>query len=113
MTEQRPATALLTPLTSFGVAVVGVLVLFFGQRVLAPFLAGGPGATCTAPDCALGLGLWLILGGFLAVCLAFVIGVVVALVRGAAPGAVRRGLFVGGGCVLAYLLESAVLWVLF
>ncbi|GAB2687018.1 hypothetical protein GCM10027271_57320 [Saccharopolyspora gloriosae] len=113
MTEARPATALLTPLVAFGGAVAGVLVLFFGQSALAPYLAGGPGAACAQPDCALGVGIWLIVGGFLAVCLAFVSGVVVALRRGAAPGAVRRGLVVSACCVLAYLAESIVLWVLF
>ncbi|GAA3362273.1 MULTISPECIES: hypothetical protein [Saccharopolyspora] len=113
MTGARPATALLTPLVAFGGAVLGVLVLFFAQRALSPYLAGGPGAVCTAPDCVLGVGLWLLLGGFLAVCLAFVAGTAVALAKGAAPGAVRRGLLVAACCVLAYLVESIVLWVLF
>lgn len=112
MPEARPV-ALWTPLVAFGATAAGVLVLFFAQTALTPVLLGGPGATCTAPDCVLGVGVWLIVGGFLALCLAFLAGMVVAWLRRGTTGVVRRGLIVSACCVAAYLAESIVLWVLF
>ena len=55
----------------------------------------------------------MIVGAFAALCLAFVAGIVVAAVRGSRPGVVRRGLIVAACCALGYLVESAVLWVIF
>ncbi|GAA4613560.1 hypothetical protein GCM10023108_14630 [Saccharopolyspora hordei] len=82
---------------------VGVLVLFSAQRALSPSLVR---AFCAEPDCALGVGLWLIVGAVLAPLAALVVGV--ALRHGDRP--VRRGLLVALCCVAAYLVESIVLW---
>ncbi|MEU5851104.1 hypothetical protein [Saccharopolyspora shandongensis] len=108
MAPARRTAALLTPLVAAAGTAAGVLVLFFGQRALAPVLAGGPGATCTEPDCLLGVGVWLIVGGVLAVCASLLAGAVFRH----PDRPVRRGLFVALWCVAAYLVESVVLWIL-
>jgi hypothetical protein len=108
MTPARPAAVLLTPLVAVAGTAVGVLVLYFGQRALAPVLAGGPGAVCTEPDCMLGVGVWLIVGGVIALCVSLLAGVVFR--HPARP--IRRGLFIALWCVAAYFVESVVLWIL-
>ncbi|MCI2416240.1 hypothetical protein MOQ72_02290 [Saccharopolyspora sp. K220] len=108
MTPARPAAALLTPLVALAGTAVGVLVLYFGQRALAPVLVGGPGAVCAAPDCILGVGVWLIVGGIIALCVSLIAGAVFRH----PDRPLRRGLFVALWCVLAYLVESIVLWIL-
>jgi hypothetical protein len=108
MTPARPAAVLLTPLVAAAGTAVGVLVLYFGQRALAPVLAGGPGAVCTEPDCMLGVGLWLIVGGVIALCVSLLAGTVFR--HRARP--VRRGLFIALWCTAAYFVESVVLWIL-
>jgi hypothetical protein len=108
VTPARPASGLLTPLVAVASTAVGVLVLFAAQRALSPALVGGPGAVCTAPDCVLGVGLWLIVGAVVALCVSLVAGVVFRC----PDRPVRRGLFIAMWCVVAYLGESIVLWVL-
>lgn len=114
MSEAQPANSLLTPLVAFAGTLVGVFVLFFANEQLAPVLSGGPGAICPAPDCALGAGIWLVFGGFAALCLSVFLSVLVAL-RHREPTrreAVRRGGFIVLWCLLAYVAESVVLWIL-
>ena len=106
----RPAVVSLTALVAVAGTAAGVLALFFAQSALSPTLLGGPGAVCAAPDCALGAGVWLIVGGFLAVLVSLVASLVVGLRKGDRP--VARGLLVCFWCLLAYLAESIVLWVL-
>ncbi|MGP4016301.1 hypothetical protein [Saccharopolyspora sp. 5N708] len=108
MTPARPAPGLLTPLVAVVGTAVGVLVLFAAQRALAPVLVGGPGAVCTAPDCVLGVGVWLIVGAVVAPCVSLIAGAVFRH----PDRPVRRGLFIALWCVLAYLVESIVLWIL-
>lgn len=114
MSEPQPANSLLTPLVAFGGTLAGVLALFSLNSALAPLLSGGPGAICPAPDCALGAGIWLVFGGFAAMCASVFVSVLIAL-RHREPSvraAVRRGGFVVLWCLLGYVLESAVLWIL-
>ncbi|PKW14829.1 hypothetical protein [Saccharopolyspora spinosa] len=108
MAPARRTAALLTPLVAAAGTAAGVLVLFFGQRALAPVLAGGPGAVCTEPDCVLGVGLWLIVGGVIALCASLLAGTVFRH----RDRPVRRGLLIALWCVAAYLVESVVLWIL-
>ncbi|GAA0531456.1 hypothetical protein GCM10011581_15730 [Saccharopolyspora subtropica] len=104
----RPAAALLTPLVALGGTAVGVVALFAAQRALAPALVGGPGSTCPQPDCTLGVGVWLIVGGLAALLAALVAG----LLLRHPDRPVRRGLVIALCCAAAYLVESIVLWVL-
>ncbi|MBB5153077.1 hypothetical protein [Saccharopolyspora phatthalungensis] len=108
MATARPTAALLTPLVAAAGTAVGVLVLYFGQRALAPVLAGGRGSVCAQPDCMLGVGVWLIVGGFLMLVVSLLAGVVFR----DRDRPVRRGLFVALWCVVAYFVESVVLWIL-
>jgi hypothetical protein len=115
MSTARPADQLLTPLVAFVGTLAGVCVLFFGQGALSPVLVGGPGAVCNTPDCALGVGLLLLAGGFVALCASVIASAVVSLRHRNDVGrraALRRGLFVCLWCLLAYLAESIVVWVL-
>ncbi|MEV0703045.1 hypothetical protein AB0I53_34710 [Saccharopolyspora sp. NPDC050389] len=105
MAPARPTAALLTPLVAAAGTAVGVLVLFFGQRTLSPVLVD---AACAEPDCVLGVGLWLIVGGILAICVSLLAGAVFRHPDRPVP----RGLFVALWCVAAYLVESVVLWIL-
>ncbi len=112
---EHPANSLLTPLAAVGTTLAGLLVLFYANSELAAHLIGGAGAVCRAPDCVLGAGLWLIVGGFLVLCAAMVVGIVLALRRRhpTRRAALRRGLFVGLWCLLVYVVESVVVWILF
>lgn len=112
--QQPPVNTLLTPLMAVATTLAGLIVAFFANSELAPVLLGGSGAVCREPDCVLGAGLWLVIGGFVALCAAMIISVVLALVRRRPSRriALRRGLFVGIGCLLAYVIESVVIWVL-
>ncbi|MER7015667.1 hypothetical protein ABT324_29885 [Saccharopolyspora sp. NPDC000359] len=94
-----------TPLVAVAATAVGVLVLFFGQRALSPTLVE---ASCPAPDCALGIGLWLLVGAVVALLLSLIAGV--AFRHRDRP--VRRGLHIALWCVLAYLAESVALWII-
>ena len=82
-------------------------MLFAVNRALSPVLIGGPGSTCPQPDCALGAGLWLIVGAVAAVLVSLVAGWVFGSER-----AFRRGMVVALCCAGAYLVESVVVWVL-
>lgn len=112
---ENPANSLLTPLAAVATTLAGLLVLLYANSELAVNLIGGAGAVCRAPDCVLGAGVWLIAGGFLLLCAAMVVSVVLALRRRHPTRrvALRRGLFVGLWCLLAYLVESIVIWILF
>ena len=114
MAPARPAANPLTLLIAFCGTAAGVLALFSAQSALAPLLIGGPGSVCPTPECAIGAGVWLIFGGFAALCASVIAGVVLALRNRGGPlrDAVRRGLLVVLWCVLAYLAESIVLWIL-
>lgn len=114
MSNAHPANPLLTPLAAFASTLAGVLALFFGQVQLVPVLAGGPGAICEHPDCALGIGIWLIVGGFAALCASMIVSTFVALRHRHPPvkAALRRGVWVGLWCLLAYAVESATVWIL-
>lgn len=116
MSEQRPPAGwLLTPLVAFGGTLAGVLLLFFGQSELVPAVIGGYGAVCGSPDCALGIGILLIVGGFLALCASMIAGAVVGVLRRHdvdSRAAIRRGAFVAVWCLLAYVAESVLVWVL-
>ncbi|MFC7342244.1 hypothetical protein [Saccharopolyspora griseoalba] len=96
-----------TSLVAVVVTAVVVAALFALNRALSPVLIGGPGSTCPQPDCALGAGLWLIAGAVVAVLASLLTGLVFGAER-----AFRRGLVVALCCAGAYLLESAVVWVL-
>lgn len=115
MPESRPPTGwLLTPLVAFAGTLVGAALLFFVQAELVPAVAGGFGALCGAPDCALGLGLMLIAGGFVALCASLIAGVVVGVRHRDDPdtqGSIRRGLLVCAWCLLGYLAVSLFAWV--
>ncbi|MER7083622.1 hypothetical protein SAMN02982929_05590 [Saccharopolyspora kobensis] len=103
MAPARPAV--LTPLVAVAATVVGVLVLFFGQSALSLTLVE---ALCPAPDCALGIGLWLMAGAVLAPLISLIAGLL--LRRSDRP--VGRGLHIALWCVAAYLAESVVLWII-
>ncbi|CAM00673.1 hypothetical protein A8924_1747 [Saccharopolyspora erythraea NRRL 2338] len=107
------ATAPLTVLAGVGGTVVGTLLLLFGQSAMQPWLLGGPGSTCPEPDCALGVGVSLIIGAVVAVLVSVVVSVLVAVRHRDAPPreGVLRGLRVCLWLLLAYLVESIVLWV--
>ncbi len=111
---ESPANRLLIPLVAFAGTLAGVLVLVFAQSELAPYLIGGPGSICHAPDCVLGVGLWLIVGAFAVLCASVVASVIVAFRRSqpSIRDTMRTGLFVSLWCVLAYLAMSIVVWVL-
>lgn len=112
MRQAHPANALLTPLIAFGATAVGVLALFFAQRALSPALIAGPWAVCREPDCVLGVGLWLIVGGFALLCASVIAGALAGLRVRERSTSARRGLLVAACCVLVYLVGSVVLWVL-
>ncbi|MDA3626764.1 hypothetical protein [Saccharopolyspora oryzae] len=97
--------AVLTPLVAVTATVVGVLVLFFGQQALSPKLVA---ALCPAPDCVLGVGLWLTAGAVLAPLVSLVAGF--AFPRRDRP--ILRGLHIALWCVGAYLVESLALWLI-
>ncbi|SFS94194.1 hypothetical protein [Saccharopolyspora flava] len=94
-------------LTALIATAVGVGVLFFANSALSPVLLGGPGSTCSEPDCALGAGLWLIAGAVAVVLVAFLAGFLRSVER-----PVRRGLWIALWCTVLYLVESAVVWIL-
>lgn len=112
MRQANPANALLTPLIAFGATAVGVLVLFVVQRALTPSLIEGPWAVCRAPDCLLGVGLWLIVGGFALLCASVLAGALAGIRVRERAASVRRGLLVAACCLFVYLLGSVVFWVL-
>lgn len=114
MTESQPANALFTPLVAFAGTLAGVFALFAVNVELSPLLSGGSWAVCPAPECALSAGVWLIFGGFAALCASVFISVLVALRHRNASraGAARRGGWVVLGCLIGYVLESIVLWIL-
>ncbi|MDR7301027.1 hypothetical protein [Haloactinomyces albus] len=116
MSESRAPTAwLLTPLLAFGGTLLGVAVLFFGQTELVPALAGGYGALCGAPDCALGVGILLMAGGFLALCASMIAGIVLGVLHRheTAPRmAARRGVSACLWCLLGYAVASVLVWIL-
>ena len=114
MNEPQPANSLFTPLVAFAGTLAGVFVLFAVNVELAPLLSGGPWAVCPAPECALGAGIWLIFGGFAVLCVSVFLSVLVALrhrdtTRRAAAG---RGGWIVLGCLVVYVVESTVLWIL-
>ena len=114
-TRRTPATSwLLTPAVALAATVAGVVVLFYVNASLVPPMLGGLEAVCGSPDCGLGLGVWLIVGAFVLVSAALVAGVVVGVLRRHDADrslAVRRGLWVAGWCLLAYVAQSLVMWI--
>lgn len=114
MSEPRvPTTWLLTPLLAFVGTLAGVAVLFFGQTEFVPALAGGYGALCGAPDCALGIGILLIAGGFLVLCASVIAGIVLGVLRRHETdprAAARRGVLVCLCCLLGYAVVSTLVW---
>lgn len=114
MNTAHPANALLTPLAAFAGTLAGVLVLFYGQVELVPPMVGGIDSVCRNPDCVLGIGLWLIVGAFLALCASMIAATVVAFRHRPAElrPALRRGAWVALWCVLLYVVESAAVWLL-
>ncbi|QGK69180.1 hypothetical protein GIY23_06195 [Allosaccharopolyspora coralli] len=111
-TRPTPAGWLLTPLVAFGVTLVGVVALYAFNAGAVPPMLGGIEAVCGSPDCGLGIGVWLIAGGALLTLASVLAGGVVGYLRRWRPGAARRGLVVAGWCLLVYVLEAIVLWVL-
>ncbi|SHF44905.1 hypothetical protein [Streptoalloteichus hindustanus] len=113
MTRQAALAWLLTPLVAVFGTLLGVLALFYGQARLVPRLAGGVEQVCGTVDCGLGVGVLLVLFGFLAVCLAMTAGCVVALrCREDQDNrrAVWRGAWVAGWCLVAYAALSVIAW---
>nr|WP_228046430.1 hypothetical protein [Saccharopolyspora sp. HNM0983] len=103
---------MLTPLIAFGATGAGVLALFFAQRALAPSLVGGEWAICRTPDCLLGVGLWLVAGGFALLCASVIAGALAGFRVRERAASVRRGLIVAACCLVVYLAGSAVFWIL-
>jgi hypothetical protein len=104
---------LLTAPVAFGGTVAGVLVLYLVQPEIVPRLLGGYDAICGSPDCGLGIGVWLIFGGFVVALASLIAGVAVTIRyrhETSRLAALRRGLFVCLWCLLAYVGESVVLW---
>ncbi|GAB3298982.1 hypothetical protein [Parasphingorhabdus pacifica] len=114
MSTTPPANTLLTPLAAFAGTLAGVLVLFYAQVRMVPALAGGIQSICRHPDCVLGLGVWLIVGAFAALCASVIVSTIVAFRhrQPAVRAALRRGMWVSGWCLLAYVVESAAVWML-
>ncbi len=111
-TRPTPAGWLLTPLVAFGVTLVGVVALYAFNAGAVPPMLGGIEAVCGSPDCGLGIGVWLIAGGALVILASAIAGGIVGFLRRRRRGAAKRGLLVAAWCLLAYLLEGVVLWVL-
>ncbi|MCP2260104.1 hypothetical protein LX15_003815 [Streptoalloteichus tenebrarius] len=103
----------LTPLVAVTGTLLGVLALAYGQGRLVPRIAGGVERVCGTVDCGLGVGVTLILFGFLVVCVAMTAGCLVALRRREDPDgrrAVWRGVWITGWCLVVYAALSVVAW---
>ncbi|MBP2474217.1 hypothetical protein JOF53_003089 [Crossiella equi] len=107
------STWLFTPLVAVLGTLAGVLVLYFGEAALVPWLAGPESPPCGQPDCVLGVGLQMTLAAVVVVLVALIAGLVLGHRRreGADRGtAVLRGFVVCGYCLLAYAIQSVVAW---
>ena len=113
MTTPSSIHRLLTILVGFGGTAAGVLGLFVLQPAIMPGLLGGE-ALCRGSDCGLGVGVWLIFGGFVVAFASLIAAVVVTIRQGhearALPAA-RQGLLACLWCLPAYVAESVVLWI--
>jgi len=109
--QRPPASWLLTPLVGFAATVLAVAAIYYAETLLVPAL--GVGCLARTPDCALGIGVQLIVYGFLAVCGSAIVGPVVAVRHKTDPEprpAVRRGLWVAVGCAAVFAVLSVVAW---
>lgn len=110
---QVPTRWLLTPLAAVAGTLVGSVLVFYVQAELVPALAGGYEVLCETVECFVGTAALLVVGGFVALCLSLIAGAVVGVRNKAdpdGPSAVRRGILISVWCVLAYVVESTVMW---
>ncbi|MGO1049503.1 hypothetical protein [Crossiella sp. CA198] len=106
-------TWLATPLVAVLGTLAGVLVLYFGEAALVPWLSGPGDPPCGQPDCVLGVGLQMMAAAVLLVLVAAVAGIWLGRRhRDTADraSAVLRGFVVCGYCVLAYAIQSVIAW---